>query len=145
MINTTLSLNSKGDSFATLDIAILDLYNGNIEFIKNGAMPTYVKKGRNVEIIKAISLPTGILNNIELVTYGKDIEENDIYVMCTDGVAESNEAYENKELWVKYILEDIETNEPTRIADILLKEAIDNNYGTPKDDMTVVVMRIDKV
>ena len=42
LINTTI-MNVNEEIFATLDIAIIDLYNGKIEFIKNGACPTYVK------------------------------------------------------------------------------------------------------
>ena len=44
LINSTLSIKTEEDTFATLDIAILDLYAGNIEFIKNGACPTYIKE-----------------------------------------------------------------------------------------------------
>lgn len=74
LINSTLtSINSDEDCFATLDIAILDLYAGNIEFIKNGACPTYIKQDRKAQIIKALSLPAGILENISLVVYDKDI------------------------------------------------------------------------
>ena len=44
LINSTLSANTEEDMYATLDIQILDLYSGNIEFIKNGACPTYKKR-----------------------------------------------------------------------------------------------------
>lgn len=144
MINSSMCLNSEDDSYATLDIAIFDLYEGNVEFIKNGASPTYIKNRRHVDVIKNITLPAGILNNIELKISDRDIEENEILVMCSDGIAESNAEYENKELWLKYLLEQIETENVQKMADIILAEAIDNNYGTPKDDMTVIVCKIEK-
>ena len=72
------------------------------------------------------------------------IEENEILVMCSDGIAESNAEYENKELWLKYLLEQMETENVQKMADIILAEAIDNNYGIPKDDMTVIVCKIEK-
>lgn len=144
MINSSMCLNSEDDSYATLDIAIFDLYEGNVEFIKNGASPTYIKNRHHVDVIKNITLPTGILNHIELKISDRDVEENEILVMCSDGIAESNAEYENKELWLKYLLEQMETNNAQKMADIILKEAIDNNYGTPKDDMTVVVCKIEK-
>jgi len=144
IINSTLSLGTESDTFATLDIAILDLYAGNIEFIKNGACPTYVKENRKVQIIKALSLPAGILENINLVVYDKDIEDNSIMLMCSDGIMESNEEYENKELWVRDLLEDIETDNVQKIADIVTKEAIDNGYGIAKDDMTTIVAKFRK-
>ena len=42
---------------------------------------------------------------------------------------------------LRYILEDIETTNTKKIADLVLNEAVDNNYGFAKDDMTVLVCR----
>lgn len=142
MINSTLNAIGQEDMYATLDIAILDLYAGNLEFIKNGACPTYIKNRRNVELLKSVSLPTGIINDIDLVVYDRDLQDGEILVMCSDGIIESCEEYTNKELWLKFLLEEIETEDVQKIADIILKEAIDNNYGKPKDDMTVIVARV---
>ena len=143
LINTTI-MNTNEEIFATLDIAIMDLYNGKIEFIKNGASPTYIKNKKRVQIVKSLSLPAGILKEINLTTYDKDIENDDILVMCSDGIIDSNVEYKNKELWVKYMLEDIETDNSQKIADIILNEAIDNNYGIAKDDMSIIVCKITK-
>ena len=144
LINSTLSANSKDDMYATLDIEILDLYNGNMEFIKNGACPTYIKRGRNVQLLKSVSLPTGILNELDLVVYDYDLQDGDILIMCTDGVIDSNKEYLNKQLWLRYLLEDLETDDAQKIADIIIKEAIDNDFGKQKDDMSVIVAKISK-
>ena len=145
LINSTLSQTTEEDTFATLDVAILDLYAGNIEFIKNGACPTYVKENnKQVQLIKALTLPAGILENISLVVYDKDIEENNILLMCSDGIIESNKEYQNKELWVRDILESIETDNVQKIADIITKESIDNGYGIARDDMTIIVAKFIK-
>lgn len=144
LINSTLSANSKDDMYATLDIEILDLYNGNMEFIKNGACPTYIKRGRNVQLLKSVSLPTGILNELDLVVYDYDLQDGDILVMCTDGVIDSNKEYLNKQLWLRYLIEDLETDDAQKIADIIIKEAIDNDFGKQKDDMSVIVAKISK-
>ena len=143
LINTTI-MNANEEIFATLDIAIIDLYNGKVEFIKNGACPTYVKNKRKVQIVKSLSLPAGILNNINLTTYDKDVENQDILVMCSDGILDANVEYKNKELWVKYVLEDIETTNCQKIADLILNEAVDNSYGIAKDDMSVIVTKLVK-
>ena len=143
LINTTI-MNVNEEIFATLDIIIIDLYNGKIEFIKNGACPTYVKNNKKVQIIKSLSLPAGILENINLTTYDKDIENQDIIVLCSDGILDANVEYKNKELWVKYMLEDIEISNSQKIADIILNEAIDNNYGKAKDDMSIIVCKLIK-
>ena len=144
LINSTLSANTEEDMYATLDIEILDLFNGNMEFIKNGACPTYVKRGRTVQLLKSMALPTGILNDVDLVVYDYDLNDGDILVMCTDGVIDSNKEYVNKQLWLRYLLEDIEVNDAQKIADIIIAEAIDNDYGKQKDDMSVIVAKITK-
>ena len=59
LINSSMYINSKEDSYATLDVAILDLYAGNMEFMKNGACPSFIKNKRNVNVIKSVSLPAG--------------------------------------------------------------------------------------
>ena len=144
LINNTILSNNKNETYATLDTMILDLYSGNSEYIKNGAAPTFIKNKKNVDIIKSIALPTGILNNVDLVVFDRDLEDGDIIVMCTDGIVESNKEYTNKEIWVKNILENIETENVQKIADIILKEAIDNNYGNAADDMSIIVVKIKK-
>lgn len=140
LINSSL-INQNEEIFATLDIAIIDLYSGNIEFIKSGACPTYIKNKNKVQIIKANSLPAGIINDAKLQLFDRDICEGEIMLMCTDGVLDSNIEYKNKELWIKYLLEDIETTNTKKIADLVLNEALDNSYGVAKDDMSVVVCK----
>lgn len=141
LISSSL-INQNDEIFATLDIAIVDLYKGNIEFIKSGACPTYIKNNKKVQIIKASSLPAGIINtdnNLQL--FDRDIQIGDIMVMCSDGILDSNIEYKNKELWIKYLLEDIETNNTKKIADLILNESVDNSFGIAKDDMSVVVCK----
>ena len=144
LINSAIMNANKEEMYATLDIEILDLYAGKIEILKNGACPSYIKKNKKVNMIKSTSLPTGIMSNINIDTYDKDLEDGDIIVMCSDGIIESNHEYANKELWVKYLLEEIQTDSPERIADIILHEAIDNDFGKAKDDMSVIVFKVNK-
>ena len=138
----TSSLISKNEEiFATLDISIIDLYKGTIEFIKSGACPTYIKKNKKVQIIKSNSLPAGMVNQDNIEIFDTDIQNEQLMLMCTDGILDSNIEYKNKELWIKYLLEDIETKNTKKIADIILNEAIDNNFGKIKDDMSVIVCK----
>lgn len=141
LINSNL-LNVGDEVFATLDIAIIDLYNGKIEFIKSGSSPTYIKNQKRVQLIKSLSLPTGAIKDAIQEVFDKDIENKEIVVMCSDGIIDSNIEYKNKELWLKYLLEDMENDNPQKMADIILNEAVDNNFGKIKDDMSILVCKL---
>ena len=139
LINTAMTASVEDDMYATIDAAILDLYSGNIEFIKNGACSTYIKTKNDVQIVKDSSMPVGMSNNVKSVKYDKDLEDGNIIVLCTDGIQDSGE-----ENWVKNILERIQTDNVQKIADIIIGEAIDNGFGIAKDDMTIIVARVRK-
>ena len=103
-----------------------------------------MKRKDQVKLIQADSLPTGILPEIKLEVYEQDLEDGDLFVMCSDGVIEADKEYLNKEVWIKYLLEDMNLTDAQKIADIILSEAIDKDYGKEKDDMTVIVARVNK-
>ena len=86
-----------------------------------------------------------MLDKIDLVVYDKDLVEDDIIIMCSDGILESNTEYKNKELWLKELLENMKTDDVQKMSDIILQEAIDNGFGIAKDDMTVIVAKLVKI
>ena len=65
--------------------------------------------------------------------------------MCSDGIIESNMEYKNKELWLKELLENMQTEDVQKISEIILQESIDNGFGIAKDDMTVIVAKLSKI
>ena len=95
-------------------------------------------------MIKSNSLPTGILNESKVETFDRDLQDGEIVLLCSDGILDSNVEYKNKELWIKYLMEDLETTNTQKIADLVLEEAIDNNFGIAKDDMSVIVCKFRK-
>lgn len=84
LINSSVNLNSSEETYATIDISVFNNTTGNVEFIKNGACPTFIKSNNNVEVVKAVSLPAGIVEDIDLVVYDKDLKGGEIIVMCSD-------------------------------------------------------------
>ena len=142
LINSTIKLTTE-EVYATIDTSIFDLYNGTVEFIKNGACKTYIKNKQNVDTVESNALPLGILNNVEISVFDKDISDGDIFVMCSDGIIDSKEE-EQGDKWFIKLLKNISTNNVQKMADILLNEAIDNNYGICKDDMTIIVVKVSK-
>lgn len=88
-INSIMMLKSTGDSFSTMDIALLDLYNGEAKLVKTGAPPTYIKRGSEVKILASSSLPMGIVDKVDYYSKKISITEGDFIVMVTDGIVEA--------------------------------------------------------
>lgn len=141
LINSALTKIDEENTFATLDISILDLYKGNIEFIKSGACPTYIKTRYEVYELEEESTPAGLISNLKVVTYDRDLEDGDIIVMCSDGIIDSKP--EDKQ-WLKKFISQITIEDVQKTADLIIREAIDNGLGIARDDMTVIIAKIQK-
>lgn len=141
MINSRINLLGTTERYSSLDVSVLDLYDGKLEILKNGACNTYIKNKKSIKKIESKNLPIGIVNKIELQSETLNINDGDIIVMCTDGILDSKD--DNPE-WVEDFLKNISTNNVQKISDLLLAEAIDNSYGVVRDDMSIIVSKIVK-
>ncbi len=141
MINSALFLKSSKESFSTLDMCVIDLYTGIAEFIKIGAVQTFLLRRGNVEILNSSSLPVGILNNIETEIQTKKLYDNDIIVMVSDGVTDSKNYLQNSK-WIEEILLNTKTNSIQEIANNILEETKKNYNNELKDDVTIIVSKI---
>ena len=140
-INSILVLKSSDEIFSTMDLSILDLYTGKIEFVKIGAAASFVRRANGqVEVIKSTTLPIGILNNVDIESFGYKLEDGDFAIMMSDGVSDAG--IEEKENWVVDTLKEIKSRNPQTIADTLMEEAIERYGNTVADDMTVLVSKL---
>ena len=141
-INSILMLRSNDEMFSTIDLSIIDQYTGGIEFIKIGAVSTFIKRKDKVEIIGSHSLPVGILDEVSLEVSSRQLEDGDFIIMISDGLLDANPAVEDKEKWLMEKLEAIESKNPKKIADQLfeqVKEEISHGFN---DDTTILVTKI---
>lgn len=142
LINSILVLKSDDDSFATIDLSAIDLYEGKVEFVKIGAAPTFIKKQSKVEVVKTISLPAGILSNIDTELVCKNAGNGDFIIMVTDGIIDSFKLEEGGEQNLVKFIEDIDSINPQGIADLIMAEAHAKCKNKPVDDMTVLVAKV---
>lgn len=142
-VNSVLLLRSPEEMFATVDMALIDLYNGQATLLKIGSAPSFIKRGREIIPVDAGNLPIGILEDIEIDVLQIELREGDILVMMTDGILDAPDHAVNKEQWVKRVLQDIDSDDPQEVADSLLDMAL-RQYpgGGIRDDMTVIATRI---
>ncbi len=143
-INSILMLRSSDEMFSTIDLSIIDLYDGWVEFIKIGAVSTFIKRKDGVEVIPSHSLPVGILDEVNVDFTKRQLEDGDMIVMMTDGLLESNPFREDKEKWIIEELVGLKSRNPQRIAKHLLDQARHLNQGQFKDDTSILVAKIYK-
>ena len=142
MINSFMGYISKTEKIVTLDAMSIDLLTGECEFLKVGSAPTFVIKGKNVDIISCDTLPLGIFDNVEFFQKRYNLDVGDIIVIVSDGVIDSKRNVINKEFWVSSFLRELDITDPKIIAEELLEKTIDNYNGDIKDDISIIVTKI---
>ena len=139
LINSLVS--GKNESFSTLDICTVDKYTGKAEFIKIGAVSTFILKRKGVEILKSNTLPVGILENVDTKIYEKRVEKGDVIVMMTDGIFEAGKSGENEYKFIE-MLEKRKKTTAENTAKKIMETAIKMGESKINDDMTVLVANI---
>ncbi|HWO76038.1 MAG TPA: stage II sporulation protein E [Bacillus sp. (in: firmicutes)] len=142
-VNSILSLRTTDEIFSTLDLAIIDLQDASSRFLKIGSTPSFIKRGNQIKKIQASNLPIGIIQEFEVDVVSEQLKAGDILVMMSDGVFEGPRHVENYELWMKRKLKELQTDEPQEIADLIMEEVIRSGTGEIKDDMTIIVARLE--
>lgn len=143
-VNSVLMLRSSDEMYATVDVALIDLYSANTTFMKIGSTPSFIKRGTEVIPISANNLPIGILKDIDVDLISMQLRPGDVLIMMTDGIFDAPGHAVNKEMWMRRVIQEIEADDPQEMADRLLERVIRQYRGDLIDDMTVVVARIDK-
>lgn len=143
-VNSVLLLRSPDEMYATVDMALIDLYSARTTFMKIGSTPSFIKRGNEVLQITANNLPVGILKEIDVDLVSVQMLPGDVLIMMTDGIYDSPGYAVNKELWMRRVIGEIDTDNPQDFADCLLERIVRQQHGEISDDMTVIVARIER-
>lgn len=142
-VNSIMSLKfSENEKFSTLDLSSLDLYNGEIDFMKVGAVPSFIKSGDKVEVVTSNTLPIGVLDKVDLEVTHKKLKSGDMIIMLSDGVLDYNNNNVGKVDWVVDYLKNSNINSPKELVDGLISTAKMLSGGKAKDDMTAIVSKV---
>lgn len=138
LVNSIMVMKSASDAFATVDMCVIDLYTGEVEFIKNGAEPSYIKHADHTEVVRAASLPVGIVSAVDIQTFARTLKNNSVVVMMTDGVSLKN----GDDSWLKEIIDAADHETPPKIlAEDIITKSVELSGGQ-SDDMTVICIRV---
>ncbi|MGI5891448.1 MAG: stage II sporulation protein E [Bacillota bacterium] len=139
-VDAAMSLRNDKESFVTMDLCLIDLYNGRGEFIKSGGAPSFIKRGSRVKMIKSSSLPIGMLMAMEKEVITEQILPGDMIILASDGLMEVNLTDDGK--WLSKILEQADVDSAQGLAEYLLNKVISVSGGKIKDDITVLVAKM---
>lgn len=135
LVNSSMRVKSWEESFATVDIAIINLYNATLNIVKAGGSATYIIRGDELKKIETSSLPIGILTGILPEKTTHKLKNGDIIITASDGLVEESltvlkqVAIANKHLNAKTMSEKIIN---------AVKSTIKNKRT---DDITIIVSK----
>ena len=137
MINSSMILQDHMRIFSTIDLCMVDLYNGRCSMIKAGACATCLKRGNELEMISCQTLPAGMLQTADYETTQHQLMAGDVIIMMTDGVADALPQEQLEEL-----IRRVATDNAREYARRLLEQILLRSRFEVQDDMTVLVGRI---
>lgn len=139
LVNSIMVMKSAEEAFATVDMCVIDLYSGEAEFIKNGAEASYIKRGGDVETVRAATLPVGVVRDMEIERFAHKLTAGVIIVMLSDGL-NTKEGYEE---WIKETVEEADPEIPSQeLADRIMDIAENIHGDGDTDDMSVMVLKL---
>lgn len=142
MVNGAIASQNGCCNLTTLDICDVNLLTGEAEFIKAGAAPSFIRRGRRVDEISADTLPLGSMEALSPLTQGMRLADADMLVMVSDGISDAvgNEGADR----LKEVISRSRTSNPKEMSDHILQYAINCQGGRIRDDMTVLACSVKK-
>ncbi len=133
LVNRLLAVVSK-DDFNALDMCVIDLELGLVDFIKQGGVQSLIKRLDSIQTIDCSALPLGIVEEATPQVQRQLLAVGEMVVMFTDGIMETLTLG-----GIKHILNTLSTLNPRQICDEIINQA--KALGL-KDDSSVVVFRL---
>lgn len=124
------------ERFFSLDICMIDRERQRATFYKKGATPTFLVRNQQIQLINLAQLPVGVMSDQEVDHVTLDLEEDDVLLMCSDGIVEQ---FPNMDELEQVILNQIGKT-PKTIAKNILQATVSKHKGKIRDDMMVLVV-----
>lgn len=137
LINSLYMPEEEETHYATADVVVLDLYQGECQFIKNGAAATWIRTKDGLTRIEGQALPVGVVQDAEPYLEKTKLSSGDYVIMMTDGVAD---VFSGRESELEQILLDRkQVVNPQELAETILEDVISLCNGYARDDMSIIV------
>ena len=120
---------------STVDLLELDLMTGEGAFLKSGAAPSFVVRGKVVRRLQAGTVPIGILNTLDVQKTDFLLRAGDTVVMVSDGILQNDDDGE----WLTAYLSGAAAQTPQEIVYQICRRCAEKDT---RDDCSVVALRI---
>lgn len=137
LVNSVLVLKSAEDSFATIDLMLVNSRTMHAEFMKVGAAASFLKRGNAVRTFSCGSLPAGILSSPDTARLSSKVEAGDMLIMISDGIADPGREAADAS-WLCDVIRSYNGNDPRDLSQTILRHAREKCGGHISDDMTVL-------
>lgn len=140
ILNSSMCLNMDNEMYSTLDLLAVDMFTGAAELYKIGSAETVMYNGGEARAIASASVPAGIIGEIRPEKKKLELREGDVILMMTDGITEAGYAV-SKTDWIKSII--IKPHDSMeQLAREVMDTALRKSRGVPKDDMSIIALRL---
>ena len=141
IVNTALMSKSDDETLATLDVACINLFTGELELLKAGAGPSLLLSKEHVSHIDQSSLPLGILRELTFARTRDRLTSGDVLVLMSDGI--SNDGLR----WVEDLLRafDPQNGNLQLLSHTIVETARKLQHDGRGDDMTVIAVKLEKI
>ena len=120
---------------STVDLMELDLMTGKASFIKSGAAPSFVVRGKVVHRLQAGTAPIGIICALDVQSTPFALKAGDTVVMISDGILQDDPDC----AWITSYLSGVSALSPEEIVYRICLHAA----GSDKhDDCSAIALRI---
>ena len=138
ILNSSMLFKSTDESLATVDIASIDLFTGQVELYKAGAAPTLIRRSGRTGKAESTSLPAGILREISFDKAVVRCKIGDIVVLMSDGAS-----FEGTD-WIKGEIENWSDGTAEELAERICEGAKRRRSDNHLDDITVMTAVLKK-
>ena len=138
ILNSSMLFKSTDESLATVDVASIDLFTGQVELFKAGAAPTLIRRSGRTGKAESTSLPAGILREISFDKAVVRCKIGDIVVLMSDGATVEGTD------WIREEVENWSDGTAEELAERICEGAKRRRSDNHLDDITVMTAVLKK-
>ncbi|MCD7842029.1 MAG: SpoIIE family protein phosphatase [Lachnospiraceae bacterium] len=138
LLNSGILLQNNSPVFSTIDLCMVDLYNARCDMMKSGAAPSFIRKDGQIEVIRADTFPTGVLQKSDYESLHRQLEPGANIIMMTDGVLDAMPGEDHEQAMAELIVR-LTTRNAQEYARRLMERVYLMQELNARDDMTILV------